>query len=81
MGIVKRLLGWAVLVSSLALLSAGCAYDVKSIDAHDAAINRNPPAAGNHGDPYAYGGTAMASGGTKTLTTFASAKPKIGGPY
>jgi hypothetical protein len=71
-----------VRIAALAVLGlfalGGCSpIRFKGIEAHDAAFTPNPPGPGK-GDPYANGGTAMASGGTHPLASEASTKPKIG---
>ncbi len=50
----------------------GCQPRIKSVESFESTMTPNPKATGATLDPYTYGGTAMASGGTQPQTSFAS---------
>jgi hypothetical protein len=52
--------------------TVGCKPRIKSLESNDAVMTPNPKASGQTIDPYTFGGTAKASGGTKPAATYAT---------
>jgi hypothetical protein len=64
-----------LLLGALLVMAAGCRF--KSWESFQAATTPNPPGEWK-GDPYAAGGPASATGGTKTETTYNPSAKRLG---
>ena len=71
---VKPLLLVTVL-TGIALLG-GCMPHIKVVESYESTTTPNDKASGKTIDPYTYGGTAAASGGTHTQSSYSDLTPK-----